>query len=322
MTQQNDKELTRREMLRRSAKAAIAIAAAGIVSRALYDPKGPADRDPQDQISLPDFAVPHAPGNTISIVRGPDRTNSLNRAINLLGGIQRFVKPRERVLIKPNVAFASPPIIGATTHPDLVAELVRLCYSKASARMVLVADNPINDPSSCFINTGIAKAAQDAGANIILPREDSFKPTTLKDGKLIRNWPFFAQPFKNIDKVIGVAPVKHHLRSGASMTMKNWYGLLGGRRNIFHQNINTIIAELARLVSPTLVILDGTEVMISNGPTGGSVSDLRRLNTIIASCDQVAADAFGATLLDLALAQVANVGKTDYQSLKPLVAEF
>jgi uncharacterized protein (DUF362 family) len=112
------------------------------------------------------------------------------------------------------------------------------------------------------------------------------------------------------------------------MTMKNWYGLLGGPRNIFHQDINTIIAELAMMVRPTLVILDGTEVMMTNGPTGGSVSDLRRANTLIASCDMVAADSYGCSLLELAAsdlpylakAETAGAGTTNYQALKPRFA--
>jgi uncharacterized protein (DUF362 family) len=112
------------------------------------------------------------------------------------------------------------------------------------------------------------------------------------------------------------------------MTMKNFYGLLGGRRNIFHQDINTIIAELAMMVKPTLVILDGTEVMMTNGPTGGSVSDLRWANTMIASTDCVAADSYGCGLLGLQVsdlpyltkAEQAGAGTTDYQSLKPIIA--
>ncbi len=114
------------------------------------------------------------------------------------------------------------------------------------------------------------------------------------------------------------------------MTMKNWYGLLGGSRRIFHQDINSIITELAMLVKPTLVILDGTEVMMTNGPTGGSRSDLKTRNTLIASCDQVAADAFGSTLLGLKIsdlpylqkAEKAGAGTTDYQSLKPIRAQI
>jgi len=129
-----------------------------------------------------------------------------------------------------------------------------------------------------------------------------------------------------VDKLIGIAPVKDHHRSGASMAMKNWYGLLGGRRNIFHQDINTIIAELAMMVKPTLVILDGTEVMMTNGPTGGSVSDLRRADTLIASCDMVAADSYGCSLLNfrpsdlpyLAKAEKAGAGTTNYELLKPI----
>jgi len=161
-----------------------------------------------------------------------------------------------------------------------------------------------------------------------LPKDHLFKYTTLANGRLIKNWPIFFEPFRNADKLIGIAPVKDHHRSGASMTIKNWYGLLGGRRNIFHQDINTIIAELSMMVRPTLVILDGTEAMMTNGPTGGSVSDLKRTNTLIASCDQVAADSYGCTLLGLkssdlpylAKAQEAGSGTTDYKSLKPVFA--
>jgi uncharacterized protein (DUF362 family) len=126
--------------------------------------------------------------------------------------------------------------------------------------------------------------------------------------------------------VIGIAPVKDHHRSGASMTMKNWYGLLGGRRNIFHQDIHTIITELAMMVKPTLVILDGTTTMIANGPTGGSLADLKQTNTMIVSTDQVAADAFGATLLGKTVAdlpyifkaEAAGLGTADYEVLKPI----
>jgi len=153
-----------------------------------------------------------------------------------------------------------------------------------------------------------------------------FKHTTLTDGRLIKDWPIFYEPFKKIDRLIGIAPVKHHHRAGASMTMKNWYGLLGGRRNIFHQDINTIIAELAMMVKPTLVILDATFVMMTNGPTGGSVSDLKRANTLIASTDCVAADSYGCSLLELTVsdlpyltkAEKAGAGTTDYKSLKPM----
>jgi uncharacterized protein (DUF362 family) len=250
----------------------------------------------------------------------------VQRAFKALGGLELFVKSGDRVLLKVNAAFASPPLLGATTHPDLVEEVVRLCYRAGAAR-VMVTDNPINDPVSCFQLTGIERAARSAGADVILPKAQYFAPVTVAGGRLIKAWPVLYQPLTQIDRLIGMAPVKDHHRSGASMTLKNWYGLLGGRRNIFHQDIHTIVTELAMMVRPTLVILDGTVSMMANGPTGGSLSDLKPTQTMIVSTDGVAADAFGATLLEkdsdalpyIAKAAAAGLGTADYRQLAPQV---
>jgi uncharacterized protein (DUF362 family) len=330
MNEQGDKKLNRRQLLARAGKAGFSIAAAVAISRILLDAEGPkAGVEDEKKVTLKNFSIQTRPGQTISIVKGPNRAATVDKAIELLGGIERFVKPGETVAIKPNVAFATPAMLCATTNPELVAEVVRLCYSRGKAKKVIVTDNPINDPASCFTLSGIGKAASAAGAEVVLPKAHLFKLTTLPGGLLIKNWPIFFEPLSKVDKLIGIAPVKNHHRAGASMTMKNWYGLLGGRRNIFHQDINTIIAELAMLVRPTLVILDGTEVMMTNGPTGGSISDLKRVNTLIASTDCVAADSYGCGLLDmkvsdlpyLAKAEKAGAGTADYESLKPLGAE-
>ena len=331
MNQSQNKKLSRREFVSRTIKAGLSVAAATGISCWLYDAKAPEILEELDkEVRLPDFSIPGVDGKTMSIVKGSDRVNTIRKAIDLIGGIERFIKPGHVVLIKPNIAFASPSRLCATTNPELLSEVINLCYKRGLAKKVIIADNPINDPQSCFTLTGIGKAAKSAGAQILMPKDYYFENTTVEDGRLIRNWPVFFEPFKNVNKVIGIAPLKNHHRSGASMTMKNWYGLLGGRRNIFHQDINTIIAELAMLVKPTLVILDGTEVMMTNGPTGGSLADLKRQNTMIVGCDQVAVDSLGASLLDMKVsdlpyltkAQAAGIGTTDYESLKPLAAEI
>jgi uncharacterized protein (DUF362 family) len=318
--------LNRRQFLVRSAKAGLSITAACAIGYRFYDASGPVGvKQESEDEGLPDFSVPGT-GGKLSIVRGQDRVKTLQLALKALGGLDTFVKNGDRILIKVNAAFATPPILSATTHPLLISELTRLCL-KAGAREVMVTDNPINDPASCFALTGIAEAAQKTGARVVLPRDQYFKSMTIPDARLIRNWPVLYKPFKDITKVIGVAPVKDHHRSGASMIMKNWYGLLGGRRNIFHQDIHNIIKELATMLKPSLVILDGTTTMMSNGPTGGSLSDLKQTNTMIVSTDQVAADAYGATLLGkdlsqltfIAKAQESGVGTADYGSLNPEV---
>jgi uncharacterized protein (DUF362 family) len=224
-----------------------------------------------------------------------------------------------------NAAFATPPVIGATTHPEGVRRMVELCF-QAGAGRVTVTDNPINDPASCFELSGIGSAARAAGGRVMLPVAEDFEPYSVPGARLIQHWPVLTAPLRRADKVIALAPVKDHHRSGASMTLKNWYGLLGGRRNIFHQQIHTIIAELALMIKPTLVILDGIQSMVTNGPTGGSLTDLKPTRTLIAGTDPVAVDTLGATLLGktpadlphLLMAQKAGAGTTDYHSLNPI----
>jgi uncharacterized protein (DUF362 family) len=320
-----DETVNRRNFLQRTVKAGISIVAACSLGGLLYDGSGPRlISEEEDLVSLPDFSIPSLAGK-MSIVSGSDRLKTVSLGLKTLGGIEKFIKRGDRVLLKVNAAFATPPMLSATTHPQLLAEVIRLCY-KAGASTVVVTDNPINDAESCFALTGIGEAARSAGARVLLPRASFFRPTTVPGASLLREWPLLWEPFRGINKVISIAPIKDHHRSGASMTMKNWYGLLGGRRNIFHQNIHTIIKELGMMVSPTLVILDGTTTMMTNGPTGGSLADLRQTNIMVVGTDQVAADAFGVTLLGktsaelpyVAKAEAAGVGTADYESLSPV----
>ncbi len=327
MKDNNDQSYTRREFITRSAKASLSIAAVTATGYLLHDSDGPARQQNIEGIThLPDYRVSPISGKNLSIVSGTDRIKTVNHGLQLLGGIDHFIKEGDIVGIKPNIGFASPSLLGATSDPDLVGELIRLCYQVGKASKVLVFDNPINDPAACFQLSGIEAVCRKAGAQPILPRDHYFGRLTLDKAKLIRDWPVFLQPLSRINKLIGIAPVKHHHRSGASMSIKNWYGLLGGRRNIFHQDIHTIIGELAMMVRPTLVILDGTRVMATNGPTGGALSDLRQANTMIVGSDPVSVDSFGCSLLGLKPDDLPFLGKAerlgagilDFQSLKPL----
>lgn len=117
MTEPNQINSARRQLLIRGAKAAASIAAAVGVARWLYDPKGPGAKNEEVGFlgttvkGLPDFSVPRKDGQVISIVKGENRARTVNKAIELLGGIERFIKPGDVVIIKPNVGFATPPIL-------------------------------------------------------------------------------------------------------------------------------------------------------------------------------------------------------------------
>jgi uncharacterized protein (DUF362 family) len=315
--------IDRRMFMRRILGAALTAAGAGALGLVFWDRRGPRSVEPYaPELTLPDFSAVDGPGK-ISLVHGGDRARTVPLALEALGGMRSFVRPGDKVLLKVNAAFATPPELGATTHPRLVAAVASQCL-KAGAGKVMITDNPINDPAACFELTGIGPAAREAGAGVFLPSPDRFAAYTLPGGRLIRNWPVLAGPLMWADRVIGLAPVKDHHRSGASMTLKNWYGFLGGRRNIFHQQIHGIIAELSAMVKPTLVILDGTRSMVTNGPTGGSLDDLKATHTLIAGTDPVAVDALGAGLLGkrasdlpyLALAEKAGAGTVNFRSLQ------
>jgi uncharacterized protein (DUF362 family) len=233
-------KLNRREFIHRSVKAGLVSASALGAGWWLHDTNAPSLEPSVKALSgLPDFSKTFDDGPAMAIAKGTDRGDLLQRTMGALGGMTRFVSPGDRVVIKVNAAFASPPVISATSHPDLVKAVVSACLD-AGASDVVVTDNPINDPASCFRLTGIGPAAESAGGRVQLPTADRFANVTLAGARLIREWPVLVEPLVNADCLIGLAPLKDHHRSGASMTIKNWYGLLGGRRNVFHQDIHTI----------------------------------------------------------------------------------
>jgi uncharacterized protein (DUF362 family) len=118
--------------------------------------------------------------------------------------------------------------------------------------------------------------------------------------------------------------VKQHGLSRATLAMKNWYGVLGGHRARLHQDIHRSVVDLAAMMKPTLTVMDATRILLANGPSGGNLDDVKRLDTVAASTDEVALDAFGASLLGLAPAEVASIalgeqaklGRADWRSLK------
>jgi uncharacterized protein (DUF362 family) len=321
--------LNRRDFLKRVGYASALALAAGGLGLALYDPKGPPASEGQKALTgLGNYALKTlGPGQgKMAIVKGTDRALMVERGMKALGGMEAFIQQGDRVLIKVNAAFATPASLGATTNPEVLVAVAGLCF-KAGAAQVLVTDNPINNPDSCFEITGLAEAARTTGSKLIAPQAGLFAPVSLPGGKLIENWPVLAGVFPGVTKVIVASPVKDHQRAGASMTLKNLYGFLGGRRNVFHQDINGIITELSQLLKPTLCILDGTVSMMTNGPTGGSLSDLKETGTLVVSTDPVAADAVGVELLGrtlvdvpyILMAEKAGAGTADYHKLNPVL---
>lgn len=326
----NDHSLTRRELLKKAAIAGSLGAAGGYLALApeswplsLKDSKGLRSQETPEPFRLGDFRVPRPTGKPeLALGRGATSEINLKKAMDALGGLSHYIKPGDVVLVKPNVAFDRSPNLGATTHPEILTALIQMLRVDCRAAEVRVADNPIESPADCFAKSGIRPAAERAGARVYLPDGNAFAMLNTPGATLIENWWFFRRPLDGVNKVIGLSPVKDHNLCGASMGIKNWYGLLGGRRNQFHQDIHQIVSDLSLMIRPTLTILDGTRVLMANGPTGGDPTNVRPGDTVAVGLDPVALDAWAyENLLQrsegqpayLALAEEKGTGIRDYR---------
>ncbi|UCD25088.1 MAG: DUF362 domain-containing protein [Gemmatimonadota bacterium] len=251
------------------------------------------------------FEVPADPALPIlTSATNPDPALALNAALDGIGGIGRFVQPGERVVVKPNVGWDRTPAQGANTNPVLVSEMIRLCLS-AGAAEVIVTDVSCNDPRRSFLRSGIREAAEAAGARVMLPSEEDFVEVDL-GGVVLQQWSVLRH-FIEADRLINMPIVKQHSLTRSTVGMKNLYGILGGRRNRLHQEIDQSIVDLAAFVRPTLTVVDATRVLVRGGPQGGSLDDVLIEDTVMCATDQVAADARAVEFLGLTGQQVGHV---------------
>lgn len=238
-----------------------------------------------------------------------------------MGGMQKFISRGDVVVIKPNIGWDRVPEQAGNTNPDVVAAMVKLCF-EAGAKKVKVFDRPVNDPRRCYVQSGIAPAASAAGASVEYMDERKFKDMAI-GGEALKTWPLYADIFE-ADKVINIPIAKHHGLAQLTMAMKNWMGVMGGRRGQIHQNLDECLVDVAMKIKPTLTILDAVRILTANGPQGGNLADVKKLDTVIVGIDQVAIDSYGATLFGMKGSDLGYVrsgakrglGKMDLSSLR------
>jgi uncharacterized protein (DUF362 family) len=244
--------------------------------------------------------APTPPGDAayLSVARGEDPTAITRAALAALGGIERFVRPGDDVIVKPNICVDYRTYeYGATTNPWVVAALVELCLG-AGAGQVRVMDSPFGGGAeSAYTRSGIADAVKAAGGQMEVMNPAKFRDAEIPQGRDITSWPVF-QDVLAADVLINVPVAKHHNLARLSLAGKNLLGVILKRSQI-HANLPQRIADLVSLVRPTLTVVDAVRTLVAHGPTGGNLNDVRLTNTVIASHDIVAADAYAATLFDL-----------------------
>lgn len=251
------------------------------------------------------------------------------KALEALGGIVRFVKKGQRVVIKPNMSFAKTPDFAATTHPLVVVAVAQACI-EAGAREVLVLDHTLQRAELCLERAGIRDACKQhcPGVHVLaLQDRKFFREIRIPQGKVLERVEVLTDVLDNA-VLINVPVAKSHSATGVSLGLKGLMGLIWDRESFHSQlNINQAIADLATVIKPQLTILDATRAMVSGGP--GGPGDVKKPNLIIAGVDPVAVDSYGVGIVPwygqsfkgrqvehLLIAHQRGLGKIDVEKLK------
>jgi uncharacterized protein (DUF362 family) len=301
----DEKKLNRREFLKRSALATAGFTLAGCAKEPvnlLPTPFTSATQALNLVENKPEESVPTSNQPTygdvyLAITRGEDVPEMVRRAMAAIGGIERFISSGDEVIIKPNICTDYYSYeYGATTNPLVVGTLVSLALGAGASR-VRVMDNPFGGTAvSAYKRSGIEDAVLSAGGLMEVMNKNKFRSAEIPEGLDIQEWVFY-QDILDADVVINVPIAKHHGTTGLTLGCKNLMGTILNRGQI-HSNIHQRIADLVSRIRPAFTMVDAVRILMNGGPTGGNLNDVRLSNTIIASADIVAADAYAATLFD------------------------
>ncbi len=247
------------------------------------------------ELLLPKKSVAE-PFPDIAVVKGATAA-ATRAAVELLGGMKQVVKPGNRVIIKPNMSFPTPPERASNTHPEVVRELAFMC-KEAGASKILVLDNTLSSKERCLEKSGIREACKAIDNKMVFALSDDslYKATDIPKYKSMIKTEIMKEVLKS-DVLIAAPVAKSHSGTGVSLSMKGMMGLIYNRRVMHRQyDLHTSIVDLCTILKADLAVIDGTRVLSTNGPYGPG--KVLHENTIIASKDMVAADAYAVSIFE------------------------
>ena len=262
--------IRRREFLKAATAAA---AAAALAPRRLFAENGP-------------------PAAHVVVVHGTDIARMLEAGSLALGGWGAFVQKGRKVTLKPNAGWASMPEQGGNTNPRLVEECIRACLA-AGASAVVLPEKSCSPAQKSFEMSGIAAAAQRAGARLYALEDGDFQTTEFPQGKILKQADV-AKDVLDTGCLINLPVAKTHKGATLTLGMKNWMGSVRDRGFWHRSGLHQCIADFCAVIKPRLTIVDATRIMVTNGPRGPG--DLETPNEIVFGTDPVAVDAYAATL--------------------------
>ncbi len=241
------------------------------------------------------------------------------RAVELVGGMARFVRAGQRVVVKPNIGWDRTPEQAANTHPEVVAAVVRMAL-EAGAGQVLVFDRTCNDQRLCYRRSGIEAAVEAVGdrrVRIFHPDERRYRRVEIPGGTALDAWEIYEEAAA-AEVFVNVPIAKHHGLTGLTLSLKNLMGVLGGNRGRIHTGFDEKIVDLNLARPSHLVVLDATRVLLAHGPQGGRLEDVAHPGVVVAGADPVAVDAYATRFFGKEPAQIGHVVRAAERGLGTL----
>ncbi len=265
-----EQKINRRDFLKYQAKGALWLTAAS--SGLILPGNGLAE-------ATPDIAV--AKGSPAAATKA---------AVEMLGGIKKFVKKGNKVVIKPNMSFATPPERALNTHPEVVKELAAMC-KQAGASKIMILDNPIQPAEQCLEASGIPEACKAVDDKMVrmISTPSLYQETAIPNSASLSKTDIMKDVLK-ADVLIAAPVAKSHSGAGVSLSMKGMMGLIYNRMIMHELDLHSGIVDIATVLKADLVVIDATRVLSTGGPRGPG--KVLKMDTVIASKDMVAADAY------------------------------
>lgn len=267
----------------------------------------------------------HSPGVGYDLVavKGGEPEVMFDKAIESLGGMKQFVSKGQTVVVKPNIGWDVIPEKAANTNPKLVTRIIEHCFN-AGAKDVFVFDHTCDNWVKCYKNSGLEKAAKDAGAKVVSGEtEGYYQEVTIPGGKSLTRAKVH-ELILSSNVFINVPVLKDHGGARLTISMKNLMGVVWDRRYWHRNDLHQCIADYATYQrKPDLNVVDAYAVMKTNGPRGTSIDDVVTMKSLILSRDMVAADAASAKLLGfepddigyIKMAELMKVGRKDLSGM-------
>jgi len=266
--------------------------------------------------ALPGGAAGAPEDAAVAVAAGSDPAANVRRAVAAVGGMGAFVRRGDVVVVKPNIGWDRVPAQAANTDPRVVVALVEMCLA-AGAKEVRVFDRTCNDPRRCYASSGIEAAVEEfarrSGARglcrVYHVEDRRFQRAAIPGALVLKEWELYRDALE-ADRIVNVPVAKHHSLAAVTLALKNMMGVMGGNRGQIHHRLSDCLADLHRRFPRQLAVIDATRVLLRNGPSGGSLADVKAFGAVFASRDVVAADVVAAReIFGLGPADVPHIGR-------------